>query len=617
MSGSDRNRDISANEDRVDDLVEIISRYFSQTNYDVRGQGDIDKIERDFGNRPRDFITPNPNLGVFQDASQNWAALKKEYNIVPAGEKEDLIADESDRVEDEIRRGVGRLVDDVGAVEVADYIYNDIPTGDEQAEAQIDDLLSEYPPDLFTNEIENRLRNLTDRVGAIDLGSDDSETLAKLNELTQRDRTSIGAAIDDIEDQLQDAKATVQQRFLTRFEQAFGQRFGDVDDAINSLRDQFDTLQDLDIETVRASFLGGRDTPNVSLEAGFAEYEDAVLEAIDSVIDLEATADSLRLNRKTPFADVRIRQGEIEQIDYGKAIENAKIVIREDAEIDPDRAIDIDGIEVVTSVDPESVADDDDDDDTTPDLPDDFEGVNEAATEAAQQALIQAEERTGPPVVTLAEVLSVDDAITIAAAVDRDRLPPAIVSDLKDVVSSASFDEREQARAANREFRELQSQLGLDPSSFQREPDVETFDRGEPDDTAPDRTARNQGVDPDRGGGDDRVPGERRRDVRNEVMDALSALGAVGDEDPSAASNVRTQANSDRPDPFQRQAAQRIAPLLQNELMIAQQWVNGEQERLDFNKANDVALSPAEFYEQKPGFVGPQVTKEQFVNLTV
>jgi hypothetical protein len=265
------------------------------------------------------------------------------------------------------------------------------------------------------------------------------------------------------------------------------------------------------------------------------------------------------------------------------------------------------------------VADDDDDDDATPDLPEDFEGVNESATEAAQQALIQAEERTAPAAVTLAEVLSQDEAFTIAAAISRDRLPPAITSDLKDVVSSASLDEREQARSTNSGFEELQSRLGLDPGSLQREPDGEQlFEEEEPDDdTAPDRTARNQGVDPDRGNGDDRVPGERRRDIRNEVMDALSALGAVGDEDPSAAANVRTQANSDRPDPFQRQAAQRIAPLLQNELMVAQQWVNGEQERLDFNKANDVALSPAEFYEQKPGFVGPQVTKEQFVNLTV
>lgn len=615
MSGSPSN-------DRLQSLRNSISQYLAQTSFDVGDQGEIDRIERRLASNPEKFITPNPGVPYQEDLSGNWERIKDEFGLTPQGELQRQLQDYDRQVRDFLLQSVRQVIDEQGVLDVANYVYGGVPTGDPSIDETIDDMLEEASPDVFKAEIENRLAELESEVpGTLEFGQpsvDKTAVLETVNDILGENYSSADRALDDVQEQLRNAETDAERRIINRFEAAFGQRYDGVDDAINSLRSQFDTLQDLDINTVEASFLGGRDTPNVSLEAGFAEYEDAVLEAIDAVIDLEATADQLKLNRSTPFADVRIRQGEIEQIDYGKAIENPKIVIREDAEINPEQAIDIEGTEVVTSVDPEEMAADDDDDDATPELPEDFEGFNEDATEAAQQALIQAEERTGPPAVTLAEVLSQDDAFTIAAAISRDRLPPEIISDLKDVVSSASIDDREQARSVNQGFSELQSQLGLDPGSLQREPDVEIIEQDEPDDdTSPDRTARNQGVDPDRGDGDDRVPGERRRDIRNEVMDALSALGAVGEEDPSAAANVRTQPNSDRPDPFQQQAAQRIAPLLQNELMVAQQWVNGEQERLDFNKANDVALSPAEFYEQKPGFVGPQVTKEQFVNLTV
>jgi len=605
MSGSPSN-------DRLQSLRGSIVQYLSQTNFDLGNQGEIDRIERRLASNPEKFITPNPGVPYQEDLSGNWERIKDEFGLTPQGELQRQLQDYDRQVRDFLLQSVRQVIDEQGVLDVANYVYGGVPTGDPSVDETIDDMLAEASPDVFKAEIENRLAELESEVpGTLEFGQpsvDESAVLETINDILGENYASVDRALDDVQEQLRNAETDAERRIINRFEAAFGQRFDDTDDAINSLRSQFDTLQDLDIDTVKASFLGGRDVPNVSLPAGFGEYEDAVADAIESVIDLEATANRLKLNRKTPFADVRIRQGKIEQIDYGKAIENPKIVIREDAEINPERAIDIEGTEVVTSVDPESVADDGDDGDTTPELPEDFEGFNESATEAAQQALIQAEERRGSAAVTLAEVLSQDDAFTIAAAISRDRLPSEITTDLKNVVSSATADEREQARSVNQGFSELQSQLGLDPGSLRREPDVEIIEQDEPDTTDTqageldqDDVARSRGEAPDRG--------LSREDIRDEIRDV--AAGAAQGQ------NIRTQPNSERPDPNQQQADRKLEPLFGGSTMKAQQWVAAEQRRLKPAQRGQQPLDPATFWDEFGSNVWASLSKPEYVNLTV
>ena len=604
MSGSPSN-------DRLQSLQASISQYLAQTNFDVGDQGEIDRIERRLASNPEKFITPNPGVPFQEDLSGNWERIKSEFGLTPQGDLERQLQDYDRRVRDFLLQSVRQVIDEQGVLDVANYVYDGTPTGDPSVDETIDDMLAEASPDVFKAEIENRLAELEDEVpGTLEFGqpsADETAVLETINDILGENYSNIDRALDDIQSQLRNAETDAERRIINRFEAAFGQRYDGVDDAINSLRDQFDTLQDLDIDTVEASFLGGRDTPNVSLPAGFGEYEDAVLEAIGAVIDLEATADQLRLNRSTPFGDVRIRQGEIEQIDYGKAIENPKIVIREDAEITPDRAIDIEGTEAVTSVDPEEIAADDDDDGETPDLPESFEGFDEDATEAAQQALEQADEGPAPAVVNLAGALTQGELFDVAAAISQGRLPEAIVDELADVIESASADERKRAREGNQGFSELQSRLGLDPGAFQQEPDVEVIEQDEPDTTDTqageldqDDVTRRRGESPNRG--------LSREDIRDEIRDV--AAGAAQGE------NIRTQPNSDRPDPNQQQADRKLEPFFAGSTMKAQQWVAAEQRRLKPAQRGQQPLDPATFWDEFGSNVWASLSKAEFVNLT-
>lgn len=649
MSGSERDRadDRTTNENkqRLEKLERAISARLSQTDFDAAGQGEIDRISRRLASAPENYLTPEPNDPWEEDIERNWQNLKSEFGLKSKGDTQRDRKDFPDRRRRAERRKVGDIVAENDTLEVLRYVYDGFSTVlDDDTKAAIDGIITVVDPAAFREAAENEIGNLEQEL-PFDFsfggssGPDNDEILERLEEIGGRTYGTVGIALRDLEDQLQNADQQARRNILNRFEQAFGQRFDDIDDAIDSLRDQFTQLQNLDIETVEAAFLGGDEIPGVSLPAGFSGLEREVRERAADVIDLDATADSLpSRNRRRPFADVRIREGDIERIDYGKAVNDPSIVLREDGDLAADADPAIEGVDDDTDEPDISVPEPDDPDPEPEPEPVEFvpdaDEFDEDAVDLITDALEAADLTTdnADALVAFAAELSTTDISIINSAIDADAVPQPLLDRLQELFNAAGRDGRDRAQSETFGIDLLQERLGLEDMTGMQPDDIEF------------EGADEIGDDPDFGGGTDRVTDDsggsdqrdRRRDVDpSDVDDLADAIGdaigdavddAVGDlsdvqfENPpgmggGGPENLRTQPNSDRPDPNQQEVDKRLAILLDNSLMKAQQWVAAEQDRLS---RTDPALPPEEYWEEfGKRFYGSGITKQQFVNLTV
>lgn len=656
MSGRDdrdRARDRSTNEQkrRLEKLQNDILRLLGQTDFD-KGQDEIDRIQRRLSSNPEKYLTPYDAEDFEEDRSTNWERLKDRFGLRGKGEAQRLERDSEDRIQANLEQQVDESFDEYGLTQIVELIYDDtdIMTDgslDSEATERVRSLVDEVGEEPFKEEARRRINRLADKIPDFDPGSDsvvNDEILERIEEATGRNYTSLDSALNALRDQLNNAEQNATQELLNRFEVAFGQRFEDVDEAVNQLRDQFTNLQNLDIETVEASFLGGDETPGVSLPAGFSELKSDVQQRAAEVIDLEATADVLPSRRRErPFADVRVREGTIERIDFGKAVNDPNIILREDADLaeatDPaltDADEQQDDVEIAVP-EPEPTPDGDDEDDPEVELVDESGEIDDELTELAQTAIAAAddEDDAADAVIQLARVLDTAQATELAAGIDRNKIPQPLIDQLRDIFNRAGRDARSEARRETFGVNEIQRVLGLeemepdtgdDPEDIFDVPDDGFFDSDEDDDDTGDRrrdngeTQRGPGGNPrrERGSGRSANPGDDIADdvrdvVRDEIRDFAADASSGQGGDPN---NLRSQPNNDRPDPDQRKADKRIQPLLGNSLAKAQKWIAAEGDRLALNPGDPP--SPRQYWEQKgSNFYGNMLTRTEFINLTV
>ena len=601
--------------DRMESIWNTIQSWMRNTNW--TDPDAADRVVQAVNEQGVDaFIDPLPGVPFNEAASGNYDSLKEQFNLQTGQERDAEIRDFGDR---QRRAAIDEVEDqfqEFGIQAVADAFENRAPPALQQ---RFDDVFAEFGPDLYRDIAFNEIGRVVDDFD-IDgqLVSDD--LLESLREEAEQG-TDNGEALRDAE-----------RRVLDRLEVAFGQRFDDLDDAIESLRDRIDSLQQLDVRTGDITLRGNRDAPpSVSVEIGFGEFESRVREQVDRAIDRDALSD-LRRTFTQRVGTVRVVGDEIQLIDLTPlqldrrltmAVVDADELLRRfeiEADVAAPPAPEVtdppappepdapeegpDPTDVTPTPDPAEPAPEEPEPDPEPEfdqLDDDLRGIVERAVDAGD-------------LLSLAETFDTGDLFELAAAIGRGAVPDPALDTLTDYFTSASSGERSRARQRQDGVGEVQRQLErvpdpdlVDPTGIEFDPDPDLDLGDDPDigdlidEAEPDR--------PDVADFSDRDPEGRgnRSDMTPE--DFIAGISDLFDD----TDRIPTQRGTDRPDPFASGIEDQLAPLLRNRIAKAQAWVAAEQERLD-RGVDD----PGAFWDTFGSNIwGGVLSRDEFVDLSV
>lgn len=624
--------DGQSDRERMEQIWNRVQVYWS--NSDFSNPGKADRAFEAITDQGLDkFIQPLPGVPFPEAVSANNQSLKDEFGLVTKTEEKIEQRDFQDRQERQVVQEIEDQFREFSIREVADAIQGTAPP---ELQERFDDVIEQYPLEYYREIAFNEIGSLVDEFD-LDAQLVSGDRLRALQESSGRGTESTAQQMRQAEDQV-----------ITRLERAFGQRFEDLDDAVSSIRDRIDALQDLDVESGDVRIVGRRDgPPAIRTEIGFGAYEDAAREQAGKAID--ATEIDVRRTYEERIGSVRVAGDELQLIDLTPALELpdvAPAIVNPDAltkrfEIDADVAVppapevtDPD-IDTTTATPDDASADDDfedttaaDDtepDDTEPGDDEQLEGDDEDGgddddderavrqipsltedTQDALEAVVQAAD-DGPDAIGAAATRA--ELFRIAAAIGRGEVPDADIDPLRDAFNSASEAERLAAAREHDGLGEVQRAIiGTAPGEFTDEDvdDVEITGEFEQDDVEdvsdlideaePDRDP--QGQRPDQ----PMDPAEFAR----QFGDAVGDMFSTGDE-------IESQRGSDRPDPNQADADTKIASLLGDRLMKGQAWVAAEQERLE--RGID---DPGAFWDAFGGNIwGNTLSRREFVALSV
>lgn len=601
--------------DRMESIWNTIQSWMRNTNW--TDPDAADRVVQAVNEQGVDaFIDPLPGVPFNEAASGNYDSLKERFNLQTGQERDAEIRDFGDR---QRRAAIDEVEDqfqEFGIQAVADAFENRAPPALQQ---RFDDVFAEFGPDLYRDIAFNEIGRVVDDFD-IDgqLVSDD--LLESLREEAEQG-TDNGEALRDAE-----------RRVLDRLEVAFGQRFDDLDDAIESLRDRIDSLQQLDVRTGDITLRGNRDAPpSVSVEIGFGEFESRVREQVDRAIDRDALSDLPRTFTQRA-GSVRVAGDEIQLIDLTPlqldrrltmaVVDSDELLRRFEIEADvaappapevtdppappePDAPEEEpDPPDVTPTPDPVETAPEEPDPDPEPEfdqLDDDLRGIVERAVDAGD-------------LLSLAETFDTGDLFELAAAIGRGAVPDPALDTLTDYFTSASSGERSRARQRQDGVGEVQRQLErvpdpdlVDPTGIEFDPDPD-LDLGDDPDIE-DLIDEAEPDPPDAPDFSDRDPEGRgnRSDMTPE--DFIAGISDLFDD----TDRIPTQRGTDRPDPFASGIEDQLAPLLRNRIAKAQAWVAAEQERLD-RGVDD----PGTFWDTFGSNIwGGVLSRDEFVDLSV
>jgi hypothetical protein len=624
--------DGQSDRERMEQIWNRVQVYWS--NSDFSNPGKADRAFEAITDQGLDkFIQPLPGVPFPEAVSANNQSLKDEFGLVTKTEEKIEQRDFQDRQERQVVQEIEDQFREFSIREVADAIQGTAPP---ELQERFDDVIEQYPLEYYREIAFNEIGSLVDEFD-LDAQLVSGDRLRALQESSGRGTESTAQQMRQAEDQV-----------ITRLERAFGQRFEDLDDAVSSIRDRIDALQDLDVESGDVRIIGRRDgPPAIRTEIGFGAYEDAAREQAGKAID--ATEIDVRRTYEERIGSVRVAGDELQLIDLTPALELpdvAPAIVNPDEltkrfEIDADVAVppapevtdpDID----TTTATPDDASADDDFEDTTAaddtepddtdagddeqlegDDVDDGDGDDDERavrqipsltedTQDALEAVVQAAD-DGPDAIGAAATRA--ELFRIAAAIGRGEVPDADIDPLRDAFNSASEAERLAAAREHDGLGEVQRAIiGTAPGEFTDEDvdDVEITGEFEQDDVEdvsdlideaePDRDP--QGQRPDQ----PMDPAEFAR----QFGDAVGDMFSTGDE-------IESQRGSDRPDPNQADADTKIASLLGDRLMKGQAWVAAEQERLE--RGID---DPGAFWDAFGGNIwGNTLSRREFVALSV
>lgn len=267
MSGSDR--EAGTNEDRIEAIASQIANWMDGVNWEDP-EAAAAAQEKLFEGGVDAFIDPSLS------ASANYEIFKDEFSLRTG---EDAIKEQRDAEEqmvDSARRAVRRQLEEYGIDTVAAVLADSEPPSGisqeqfEEARQDVQSVLDEFPPDIYDEEIQNRVGQVFD-----ELGGDFTVVSESLLEAIRQDEGEQA----DVEQ--------VRGEVVNEISRAFGQNFDSVEDAIERLRSRLGDIERVE-GTVR--FLTDEDRLEVSPASGSIEAttEDVIGQRVIDSVDLSA-----------------------------------------------------------------------------------------------------------------------------------------------------------------------------------------------------------------------------------------------------------------------------------------------------------------------------------------
>lgn len=172
--------------------------------------------------------------------------------------------------------------------------------GGEQLHDDVADMIGEFGFTVVT-EAMDRCREMSRPDRGIEpdaAGVAEDQLLERMSSVLGQRPASIDDGFARIEQRISNEREDARQNFLNRLSFAFSQNFDSVDDAVERIRDRIDTLAQLDVRSGDIELVGRRDLPpRVSMEAGFATFQDEVTAQVEDAIDLTHAEANTRSGR--------------------------------------------------------------------------------------------------------------------------------------------------------------------------------------------------------------------------------------------------------------------------------------------------------------------------------
>lgn len=272
--------------------IAFIRNYLRQANLEAAGATDIDRVTAQ--------IDLEAEVDSSLSVSENWEAIKEKFGLVTAGEFDDLTQAYEEAENDRVRREIRDQFDEYGIEAVANVLVgNPAPA---ELEQRVNDVLEEYPPDVYDTIIREEVGNLFDLLGQ-DFRIVETE---RLEELRQE-----AARVGDI--------AEARDQVLEAFRGSFGQEFENVQDTIRSLQERIARARGerLRIAPIQARRSG--DTVLVRIEDGddFDDFEDLARRRVRRAIGFAPDEPQVW----TDVGEIRVRGGELEAISIEEGVE--------------------------------------------------------------------------------------------------------------------------------------------------------------------------------------------------------------------------------------------------------------------------------------------------------
>lgn len=256
-------------------IMNQIMVWLDQTDFvaEEAGATDMDRVTEELSSNPDKYIDPAMADDFMEAASANYERIKEEFGLMGAGELDDLLADVPQQQRQFAEREIEDQIDEYGIEQVL-LALDHHQEADPDLQQRVDDVLEEYPPDIYWPLLKNTVSNAFSIAGF-------PVEMIRREELEERR-----------EARERSAERAAQERFLREIRQELGVTGSDLDAVLEDIERRLEQGEAVQLETGGIFLSVTPDGTSIEVGPAVEAWRDAAAREARRELDLGA-ADSL------------------------------------------------------------------------------------------------------------------------------------------------------------------------------------------------------------------------------------------------------------------------------------------------------------------------------------